>query len=80
MASPEPSAPRNDPGLLIDGLTGWADPNVGGFGRAASAFAVLYAVSPIDLVPDVALPVVGLLDDAAVILLAGKIVQMQRRS
>jgi uncharacterized membrane protein YkvA (DUF1232 family) len=33
---------------------------------AAAAFALLYVLTPVDLIPD-AIPVVGLLDDAAVV-------------
>jgi uncharacterized membrane protein YkvA (DUF1232 family) len=42
------------------------DPNAPWWGRALAIGALIYLVSPIDAVPD-PIPVVGLLDDAAVI-------------
>ncbi len=42
------------------------DPNVAPWRKAVAVFAVLYALSPVDLIPDV-LPVIGWLDDVGVL-------------
>ena len=47
----------------------WRDPQVPRRARVALAFAALWVISPIDLVPEF-LPVIGPLDDAIVVVLA----------
>jgi uncharacterized membrane protein YkvA (DUF1232 family) len=46
------------------------DPRVGGLPRVAVIAAVLYLVSPVDLVPELLTPVFGFFDDATVLWLS----------
>lgn len=46
------------------------DPRIGKLPRFAVIAALVYLISPIDLVPDFALPIVGWLDDATLIWMA----------
>jgi uncharacterized membrane protein YkvA (DUF1232 family) len=48
-------------------LTFLSDPRVGKLPRLAVLAAVAYLISPIDLVPDFAIPVVAYLDDATLL-------------
>ena len=47
-----------------------ADPRVKKLPRFAVMAAVLYAISPVDLVPELVLPLVGWLDDATLVWLS----------
>jgi uncharacterized membrane protein YkvA (DUF1232 family) len=47
-----------------------ADPRVKKLPRFAVVAAVLYAISPVDLVPEIVLPLVGWLDDATLVWLS----------
>jgi len=47
-----------------------ADPRVKKLPRFAVLAAVLYAISPVDLVPELVLPLVGWLDDATLVWLS----------
>ncbi len=71
----KPSLPgARDPGLLKD-LTFrikliWRllkDKRVNPFLKLLPIGALIYLVSPLDIIPDIALPVIGVLDDAVVI-------------
>ncbi len=44
-----------------------ADPRVGKLPRIAVVLALAYLVSPVDLVPELVLPVAGYLDDAVLL-------------
>jgi uncharacterized membrane protein YkvA (DUF1232 family) len=44
-----------------------ADPRVKKLPRLAVVAAVLYAISPVDVVPELVLPLVGWLDDATLV-------------
>jgi uncharacterized membrane protein YkvA (DUF1232 family) len=44
-----------------------ADPRVNGFLKLIPIASILYLVSPVDFIPGVAFPIVGALDDAAVV-------------
>lgn len=46
------------------------DKNAGFFGKAFVVFAVAYVATPIDLIPEAFLPVIGWLDDIGVVTLA----------
>jgi uncharacterized membrane protein YkvA (DUF1232 family) len=46
------------------------DPRVGGLPRAAVIAAVVYLISPVDLVPEILTPVFGFFDDATVLWLS----------
>jgi uncharacterized membrane protein YkvA (DUF1232 family) len=46
------------------------DPRVGKWPRIAVLAALVYLVSPIDLIPDFAVPIVGWLDDATILWMA----------
>jgi uncharacterized membrane protein YkvA (DUF1232 family) len=46
------------------------DPRVAKLPRFAVLAAVAYLISPVDLVPEIALPIVGWLDDATLIWMA----------
>ncbi len=46
------------------------DPRVSGFAKLVPIAAVLYAASPVDVLMDWSLPGIGVLDDAAVVLVA----------
>jgi uncharacterized membrane protein YkvA (DUF1232 family) len=46
------------------------DPRVKKLPRFAVVAAVLYAISPVDLVPEIVLPLVGWLDDATLVWLS----------
>ena len=47
-----------------------ADPRVGKLPRFAVAAAVAYLIMPVDLVPEIAFPIVGWLDDLTLVWLA----------
>ena len=51
-------------------LTLLKDPRVAKLPRFAVLAAVAYLISPVDLVPEIALPIVGWLDDATLIWMA----------
>jgi uncharacterized membrane protein YkvA (DUF1232 family) len=51
-------------------LTLMRDPRVGKLPRFALLAAVAYLISPVDLVPDFVVPIVGWLDDATLIWMA----------
>ena len=51
-------------------LTLLRDPRVAKLPRFAVLAAVIYLISPVDLLPDFALPIVGWLDDATLIWMA----------
>lgn len=51
-------------------LTLLRDPRVAKLPRFAVLAAALYLISPVDLLPDFALPIVGWLDDATLIWMA----------
>lgn len=56
--------------LLRTGRLAWrlfCDPRVPLYAKAVPALALLYALSPLDFVPDI-VPVLGQLDDAAVLM------------
>jgi uncharacterized membrane protein YkvA (DUF1232 family) len=46
------------------------DPRVGGLPRAAVIAAVIYLLSPVDLVPEILTPIFGFLDDATLLWLS----------
>jgi uncharacterized membrane protein YkvA (DUF1232 family) len=48
----------------------WRDPRVPKYLKAIPVATVLYALSPIDLIPDFMMPVIGQIDDATLVVLS----------
>ncbi len=77
----KPSLPgARDPGfvkdLLFRGRLIWRlikDKRVNFFAKLIPIGAAIYLVSPFDIIPDIALPVIGVLDDAVIIWLASTV-------
>lgn len=69
--APEPAPmTRRRAGNLVGMWRFFRDPNASLLGKILVVLAVVYVVSPIDLVPDV-VPVLGWVDDVIVMLVAG---------
>ncbi len=69
----------DDAGLLLGVIRDYASGRyrvIPWWALAAIAFALLYVLNPIDIVPD-ALPFIGVLDDAAVVGICLKLVEQQ---
>lgn len=75
MANQAPIPTSADPSRITDlvnrgrlALKLFMDPNVSVAAKAIPVLAILYLISPIDLIPD--FPIIGQIDDIAVLLIA----------
>ncbi len=68
--APEPAPiQRRRAGNLAGAWRFFRDPNASLLGKAFVVLAIVYVISPIDLIPDVA-PVIGWIDDLIVLIVA----------
>jgi uncharacterized membrane protein YkvA (DUF1232 family) len=75
QVSPSANSIESLGGLLQQIRLGWRlfrDQRVPAWAKVIPAAALIYLLSPIDLMPDMMLPLVGGLDDVAILLLALK--------
>jgi uncharacterized membrane protein YkvA (DUF1232 family) len=75
MTNQSPLPTSSDPSRLTDlvnrgrlAIKLFMDPNVSAAAKAIPVLAILYLLSPIDLIPD--FPIIGQIDDIAVLLIA----------
>ncbi len=79
MTNPSPTSPSSDPGRVTDLVSraklAWRlfqDPTVSTTAKLIPVLALLYVISPIDLIPD-SIPILTQIDDVAILLIALKL-------